>query len=89
MAYATLAARRSINGNSPLRAFSVTLTEAGTTPQRRTFTTLAKSSSEALRNALTLPNLALPVGATVKPVGLMADANRVFALKMALADLVD
>ena len=85
MAYVTLATPSS----NPLRAFSVTLTEAGSTPQRRTFTALAKSSSEALRNALTLPNLALPVAATVKPAGSMADANRVFALKMALADLVE
>lgn len=89
MAYATLGARRSINGNSPLRAFSVSLIEAGATPQRRTFTALAKSSSEALRNALALPELKLPVAATVKPVGRMADANRAFALKMALADLVE
>jgi len=84
MAYATLAAPRS----NPLRAFSISIAEAGSTT-RRTFTALARSSSEALRNALALPDLNLPVAATVKPVGSMAEANRVIALKMALADLVE
>ena len=88
MAYATLAAPRSINGNSPLRAFSISIAEAGSTT-RRTFTALARSSSEALRNALALPDLNLPVAATVKPVGSMAAAQRTYALKCALADLVE
>lgn len=84
MAYATLAAPRS----NPLRAFSVSLIEAGSTT-RRTFTALARSSSDALRNALALPDLNLPVAATVKPVGSMAAAKRTYALKCALADLVE
>lgn len=84
MAYATLAAP----STNPLRAFSISIAEAGGTT-RRTFTALARSSSEALRNALALPDLNLPVAATVKPVGSMAEANRVIALKMALADLVE
>lgn len=88
MAYATLAAPRSINGNSPLRAFSISIAEAGSAT-RRTFTALARSSSEALRNALALPDLNLPVAATVKPVGSMAAAQRTYALKCALADLVE
>lgn len=84
MAYATLAAP----STNPIRAFSVSLIEAGSTT-RRTFTALARSSSDALRNALALPDLNLPVAATVKPVGSMAAAQRTYALKCALADLVE
>lgn len=84
MAYALPAA----HSTNPLRAFSISIAEAGAT-HRRTFTALARSSSEALRNALALPDLNLPVAASVKPVGSMAEANRVIALKMALADLVE
>lgn len=84
MAYATLAAPLS----NQLRAFYISIAEAGSTT-RRTFTALARSSSDALRNALALPDLNLPVAATVKPVGRMAAAQRPYALKCALADLVE
>lgn len=84
MAYATLAA----TSTNPLRAFSISIAEAGSTT-RRTFTALARSSSDALRNALALPDLNLPVAATVKPLGSMAAAQRTYALKCALADLVE
>lgn len=70
----------------PLRAFNISLCSAG---QRLAYTALARSSGEALCNALALPQLAPPIAASVKPVGTSADALRVFHRKLALADLVE
>lgn len=70
----------------PLRAFSVSLRSAG---QSIGFTAIARSSGDALTNALALPGLQPPVAASVKPVGSPADALRVFQAKCRLADLVE
>ena len=48
----------------PLRAFSVSLSSPG---GRLDYTALARRSGDALCDALTLPQLALPVTASVKP----------------------
>lgn len=66
----------------PLRAFSVTLRSAG---QRLAYTALARSSGDALADALALPQLVPPLAASVKPSGAM----RGYRLKLALADLVE
>ena len=68
----------------PLRAFNISLCSAG---QRLAYTALARSSGEALCNAL--PQLAPPIAASVKPAGSSADALRVYRRKLALADLVE
>lgn len=52
----------------PLRAFHVSLRATG---QRLAFTALARSSGDALCNALSIPGLPLPVCACVKPAGLL------------------
>lgn len=70
----------------PLRAFDVSLRFAD---RHLDFTALARSSCEALCNALDLPDLAPPVSVSVKPVGTSADALRLYRLKLALADLVE
>jgi hypothetical protein len=70
----------------PLRAFSVSLRSAG---QSFGFTAIARSSGDALVNALALPGLQPPVAASVKPLGSSADALRVFRAKCCLADLVE
>lgn len=70
----------------PLRAFSVSLCSAG---QSFGFTAIARSSGDALANALGLPGLQLPVAASVKPVGSPADAMRLFRAKCRLVDLVE
>lgn len=83
MAHATIApsgARRS------LIPFSVKLRSAGRAVQ---FVALARSSGEALCNALALPNLAPPVSGSVKPVCSPADAQNIYRLKLAIADLVE
>lgn len=69
-----------------LRAFSVSLRSAG---QSLGFTAIARSSGDALTNALALPGLRLPVAASVKPAGSPADAMRLFQAKCRLADLVE
>lgn len=70
----------------PLRAFSVSLRSAG---QSLAFTAIARSSGDALVNALAMPGLQPPVAASVKPVGSPADAMRTFRAKCCLADLVE
>ena len=70
----------------PLRAFAVSLRTAG---QSLAFTAIARSSGDALTNALAMPDLQPPVAASVKPVGSPADALRVFQAKCRLADLVE
>lgn len=70
----------------PLRAFSVSLRSAG---QSLGFTAIARSSGDALVNALALPGLQPPVAASVKPLGSPADAMRIFQAKCRLADLVE
>lgn len=62
--------------------FSIKLRSAGRSVQ---FVAFARSSGDALCDALALPDLALPVAASVKPV----DGMRVFSLKTTLADLVE
>lgn len=69
-----------------LTPFSIKLRTAG---RALHFTALARSSGEALCNALAMPDLAPPIAASVKPAGTSADALRVYRLKLALADLVD
>lgn len=69
-----------------LTPFSIKLRTAGLALQ---FTALARSSGEALCNALALPQLAPPIAASVKPVGSTADALRTYRRKLALADLVE
>ena len=70
----------------PMRAFSVSLrSSAG--PLH--YTALARSTGDALTDALALPGLQMPVAASIKPVGTPADAQRLFRAKMALADLVE
>lgn len=70
----------------PMRAFSVRIrSSAGA----MNYTALARSSGDALSDALHLPGLTMPVAASVKPVGTSADAMRVFRAKLALADLVE
>lgn len=66
----------------PLRAFSVTLRSAG---QRLAYTALARSSGDALADALAFGYVTPPLAASGKP----ADALRVFRKKLALADLVE
>lgn len=78
---ATVAAHS--RAHRPLRAFDVSLFSAG---QRLAFTALARSSSEALCNALELPQLAPPVAVSVKPAGTPAAAHRTYRLKLGLAD---
>lgn len=70
----------------PLRAFAVSLRTAG---QSLAFTAIARSSGDALVNAMSTPGLQPPVAASVKPVGSPADALRVFQAKCRLADLVE
>lgn len=70
----------------PLRAFSISLRSAG---QSMAFTAIARSSGDALANALAMPGLKPPVAASVKPVGSPADAMRTFRAKCRLADLVE
>lgn len=70
----------------PLRAFSVSLRSAG---HSMAFTAIARSSGDALANALAMPGLQAPVAASVKPVGSPADAMRTFRAKCCLADLVE
>lgn len=70
----------------PLRAFSVSLRSAG---QSLGFTAIARSSGDALANALAMPGLQPPVAASVKPAGSPADAMRLFRAKCRLADLVE
>ena len=48
----------------PLRAFSVSLNSPG---GRLDYTALARRSGDALCDALSLPQLSLPVAASVKP----------------------
>lgn len=74
------------NAIRPLRAFSVSLRFAD---QRLGYTALARSSGDALADALALPGLVPPVAASIKPVGTPADALRVFQAKCRLADLVE
>lgn len=81
----TLAHPRS-NAIRPLRAFSVSLRFAD---QRLGYTALARSSGDALADALAIPGIQAPVAASVKPVGSPADALRVFRLKCALSELVE
>ena len=50
----------------PMRAFNVTLCAAG---GRFAYTALARSSGDALIDALSCPGLVLPVAASVKPAG--------------------
>lgn len=70
----------------PLRAFSVSIHSAG---QSFGFTAIARSSGDALANALSMPDLQPPVAASVKPAGSPADAMRLFRAKCRLADLVE
>lgn len=70
----------------PLRAFSVSIHSAG---QSFGFTAIARSSGDALANALSMPDLQPPVAACVKPAGSPADAMRLFQAKCRLADLVE
>lgn len=70
----------------PMRAFHISLRAPG---QRLSFTALARSSGDALCDALSIPDLSLPVCASVKPVGTPSDAMRLYRRKMALADLVE
>lgn len=65
--------------------FTIKLRSAGRAVQ---FVSLARSSGEALCNALALPDLVPPVSGSVKPVGTPADAQRLYRTKLALADLV-
>lgn len=71
---------------SPLRAFSVSLRFA---QQRVGYTAFARSSGDALADALAQPGLVPPVAASVQPVGSPADAMRLYRAKCALADLVE
>lgn len=70
----------------PLRAFSVTLRSAG---QRLAYTALARSSGDALADAVTNRYVIPPFSASVKPAGTPASALRTYRLKLALADLVE
>ena len=81
---ATITAHSSARRN--LIPFAVKLRTAG---RALHFTALARSSGEALCNALALPDLAPPIAASVKPVGSAADAKRGYRLKLAHADLVE
>ncbi len=49
----------------PMRAFHVSLSSAG---QRLTYTALAHSSGDALGDALSMPDIAVPVCASIKPM---------------------
>jgi hypothetical protein len=49
----------------PLRAFSITLCSAG---HRIDYTALARSSGDALGDALSRPDIAVPCSASVKPI---------------------
>ncbi len=70
----------------PMRAFSVSLrSSAG--PLH--YTAIARSSGDALTDALALPGLLMPVAASIKPVGTPAAALRLFRTKLALAGLVE
>lgn len=66
----------------PLRAFHVSLRSLGV---RLDYTALARSSGDALADALALPLLVPPVAASVKP----STAMRLYRQKLALADLVE
>lgn len=74
------------NATRPLRAFSVSLRFAD---QCLGYTALARSSGDALSDAMAMPGIQTPVAASVKPVGSPADALRVFRAKCCLADLVE
>ena len=63
----------------PMRPFNVTLRCPGRVLR---FTALARSSGEALGNALSLPGLTLPVAGSVSPLAL-------YRRKLALADLAE
>lgn len=49
----------------PLRAFHVSLRSAG---HRLTYTALAHSSGDALGDALSMPDLDVPICASIKPM---------------------
>lgn len=70
----------------PMRAFHVSLRSPG---QRLSYTAIARSSGDALGAALSIPDLPLPVCASVKPVGTPADAMRLYRRKLALSPLVE
>lgn len=70
----------------PLRAFHVKIRSAA---GRQVYTALARSSGDALDQAINRPDLAMPVTASVKPVGTPAEAMALFRRKMALSDLVE
>ena len=70
----------------PLRPFAIAL---NTRTRRVAYTALARSSGEALQDAINSSPLTFPFGASVKPVGTPADATRLVARKLALADLVE
>lgn len=83
MAHAQIAPSRA---HRPIRAFSVTLRSAD---QRLAYTALARSSGDALADALGGGYVTPPLAASVKPAGTPADALRTYRLKLALADLVE
>lgn len=66
----------------PMRAYSINLRSAGGC---MAYTALARSSGEALCDALASPDLAPPVAASVKP----SDAMKLFRAKLALSNLVE
>lgn len=71
---------------SHMRAFSVSLrSPAGAFG----YTAIARSSGDALNDALSNAALQPPFAASVKPVGSAATARRVAALKGALSCLVE
>lgn len=79
-------AQQRAQAKRPLRAFSVSLRFAD---PRLGYTALARSSGDALADALAMPGVQAPVAASVKPVGSPADALRVFRAKCRLADLIE
>ena len=83
MAHASIAPT---GASRSLIPFSVKLRSAGRAVH---FTALARSSGDALCNALALPDLAPPISGSVKPVGTPEDAQRLYRTKLALADLVE
>ena len=70
----------------PMRAFSVNLRSSAGPIH---YTALARSTGDAMTDALALPGLQPPVAASIKPVGTPASALRLFQAKMARADLVE
>lgn len=75
-----------VRAHRPLRAFDVSLCSAG---QRLAYTALARSSGDALSDAITGGYVIPPFSASVKPAGTAAGALRTYRLKLALADLVE